>query len=107
MGSDIQNEKRRFGRFVTQLKAHYFLEENRGSLKECTINDISPIGAGIELHEDINVGSTIHLIVSVPGESTPIMIKGALVWIKHKQPKFVGGIELTEMLDNTTFAKLG
>jgi len=98
--------KRGFGRFVTQLKAQYFLNEKREKWNECTIIDISPKGMGVEFKQDINVGSTIHLVIIIPRELEPIMVKGKLKWIKQRGNDFVGGIEFTELLDEDKFAKL-
>jgi len=40
------NVERRFGRFVTELKARYLFGEMKGNWKECTINKISPKRGG-------------------------------------------------------------
>ena len=100
------NVERRFGRFVTELKARYFLGEMKENWKACTINKISPKGVGVEFYEDIQVGSTIHLMITFPREPKTIMLKGTLQWIEQRKNVFSGGIEFTEMLDDTTFANL-
>ena len=97
---------RRPGRFVKQLKAQYFLEEIKGVWEECTVTNISPGGIKIEFYETINVGSTITIMIIIPGESKPMRIKETLKWIKKRESDFIGGIELTEKLDDSTFAKL-
>jgi len=51
-------------------------------------------------------GSTLHLAILVSGEPDPIMVKGVLGWIKKKGGSFIGGIELTEELDDVKWAKL-
>jgi len=100
------NVERRFGRFVTALKARYFLGEMKENWKECTINKISPKGVGVEFNEDIQVGSTIHLMITFPREPKTIMLKGTLKWIEQSKNVFAGGIEFIEMLDDSTFANL-
>ena len=100
------DEIRRLGRYVTQLKAKYFIDEDKGSWKDCTIININPKGVGVELNEDINVDSTIHLTIIKPGESEPIIAKGVLRWIRQRKNDFIGGIELAETIDEITFAKL-
>jgi len=98
--------KRRSGRFVTKLKAHYFLSEKKGELRECAIFNISPIGIGAEFHEKHEIGSRIHLMIGVPGETQHVIVKGSIKWIRQKGNRFIGGIELAEMLDDVTFSKL-
>jgi hypothetical protein len=101
-------ERRRFSRFLTELKGHYFLKDRKRGWNECTIIDVSRKGLGAEFHtqEKINVGSTAHLEIMAPGELQPVMLKGILRWIKQRENDFVCGIELTEILDDFTFAKL-
>ena len=106
MKGNKMNIKRRFGRFVTQLKAQYFLNEKEGKWNECTVININPKGMGVEFHEYIDVGSTIHLVIIIPGELETIVVKGILKWIKQGKNDFIAGIELTEMLDDIKFAKL-
>ena len=98
--------KRRTGRFLAKLKAHYFLSEKKGELKECTIFNISPIGIGAEFHEKHEIGSLIHLMVDIPGETQHVIVKGSIKWIRQKGNRFIGGIELTKTLDNATFSTL-
>jgi len=97
---------RRPGRYLTQLKARYFLNEARDNWKECTIINISLKGMGIEFNEAINVESTIHLMIIELRGSEPVTTKGELRWLKQRENDFIGGIELAETLDEITFAKL-
>ncbi len=97
---------RRSGRYVTQLKAQYFLDDDKDHWKECTIININPKGMCVEFNEGINVNSTIHLVIIKSGESEPIIVKGILKWLRQKKNNFIGGIELAETLDENTFAKL-
>jgi hypothetical protein len=63
---------------------------------------------GIEVHlqERFQIGSILKIEVPVPPRDEPIKAMGILRWIKQKQLDFIGGIELAEILDNSTFAKL-
>jgi len=98
--------KRRSGRFLTKLGAHYFLSTKKGEWRKCAIFNISPVGIGAEFYEHNEVGSTIHLMIDIPGEAKPIMVKGSIKWMKQKGNRFIGGIELAETLDDVTFSKL-
>jgi len=100
-------EKRKFSRCLTQLEAR-FLKEGEKEWEEATIINISPKGMGIKFQTSgkISIGSTIHLAIIVSGESDPIMVKGVLGWIKQKENYFIGGIELTEELEEVKWAKL-
>ena len=97
---------RRPGRYLTHLKAKYFLNEESGSWKECTITNITPKGIGIAFNQVINMDSTIHLIIMEHKRSQPVTAKGRLRWFKQRKNDFIGGIELAEALDEATFARL-
>lgn len=100
-------EKRRFSRCLTKLEAR-FLKEGEREWEKATIINISRKGMGIKFHASgkINLGSTIHLAIIVSGEADPIMVKGVLGWIKQKENYFIGGIKLTEELEEVKWAKL-
>jgi len=103
------DNRRRFGRFDAQLEAQYFIKEKKGGSGKCTIIDVSRQGVGIKFskHENINVGSNIHLEITVPTELEPIGIRGVLKHIKQKGDDFFGSVELNEVLDEVTFGRLG
>ena len=100
-------EKRKFSRCFTQLDAR-FLKEGEREWEEATIINISRKGMGIKFRTSvkINISSTLHLAIIVSGESDPIMVKGVLGWIKQKENYFIGGIELTESLDESNLSGL-
>ena len=102
------DEKRRFTRFDTQLKSHFFLKEKKRGRENCTITDVSRKGLGVEFHtpEILKPGSIAQFEISVSGELEPITVKGILRWIKKRGNEFIGGIEFAEILDDLTFAKL-
>ena len=106
MESNHTERIRRPGRYLTQLKARYFLNEDSGNWKECIIINITPKGIGVAFNQVINMESTIHLMIIEPRGSKPVTTKGKLRWFKQRKNDFIGGIELTETLDETTFAKL-
>lgn len=104
---DTLEEKRTFVRFLIRLKARYSLKEKDDEWEECTILDCSRNGLGVEFNKQVSLDSTIHLAIHLPKESEPISVKGILKWIKQSKNRFIGGIELTEILDeNKTFAIL-
>ena len=83
------------------------MEEGDSVWEECTIFDISGKGIGIEFNKQVSLDSTIHLAIHLPKESEPFGVKGKLKWITQSKNRFIGGIELTEILDeNKTFAIL-
>ena len=92
--NEMEN-KRSFGRFKTQLKAQYFLDEKKGVGEECTITDISRRGMGIRFHtrDSINIDSTIFLEIFVPERKEPINVKGVLKQVNWRESDFFGGIE--------------
>jgi len=102
-------DRRRFGRFETQLKAHYILQDSEKDWKECTVISMSRKGMGIRFHtrEKINEGSSIQLKVFVPEKLKPTVVEGVLKWIEEKGNVFFGGIECNEILDEMKFSKLG
>ena len=101
--------RRSFYRFLPPfLKAQYFSREGKSPRENCTIFNISRKGVGLKFHthEKINIGSTIHLEMFVPRRSKPICVKGILKRIEQEENDFIGGIELIEVLDDATWAKL-
>ena len=102
-------EKRRFSRFPSQLKARYFVKEEERSWEDCTIINISRKGMSIKFlaRGKINVDSIIHLEVFVPTEIEPIIVEGVLKWFEQlKEGNSIGGIELKEVLAEDKFAGL-
>ncbi|MCK5009387.1 MAG: PilZ domain-containing protein [Deltaproteobacteria bacterium] len=87
--------KRKFSRFDTQMKAQYVLKGKKGGRGECTVVDISRKGMGIKFRtpEKINLGSTIRLEISIPTELDHINVEGILKRINQKEKGFIGGIE--------------
>ena len=101
--------KRKFGRFDTQLEAQYVSKESTGDEGECTVINMSRKGIGVRFHarKKINIGSTINLEVFVPEKLEPANVEGVLKWIEEeKEGDLVGGIELDEVLDEMKFSKL-
>ena len=98
--------RRRFYRYSTRLKAQYSLKENNWN--KCTVNTIARKGMGIVFHnrELIDVASTIHFVINIPGEEEPVTVAGILRWIRQNKNDFVGGIEFEDILDTDTFVKL-
>lgn len=87
--------RRKFGRFDTKLKANCFLKERKGNGERCTITDISRRGMGVRFHarKKINIGSTVFLEIAVPTELRPVNVKGILRRINQRGNDFFGGIE--------------
>ena len=99
-------EKRRFLRFVKLRKIRYLLAGGRGKWQECAIIDVSRMGMKIRLHQLIDVDATMFFVLTIPGESVPINLKGKLKRIEGREGYFYGGIELTERLGDETFVKI-
>jgi hypothetical protein len=101
---DGGEENRAAIRFDTNLKGRYFIKELGKRWGNCTVFDVSRTGMGIKFHtpEIIDVGSTITIEIEVPSELEPMSVKGILRWIKKADNEFLGGIELTEVLDEIT-----
>jgi transcriptional regulator with XRE-family HTH domain len=96
---DKLEDTRVLARFLIRLKAQYSLKEEDAVWEECTILDFSSNGMGIEFNKQVGLDSTIHLSIHLPKEPEPLSTKGILKWIKQSKNRFIGGIELTEILD--------
>jgi len=94
-------EQRVYIRFSTSLRGRYFIKGSGKNWGRCTVFDISRKGMGITFHtaETIPAGSTITIEIDVPTEREPMSVKGILRWLKQVDNESVGGIELTEVLD--------
>jgi hypothetical protein len=97
-----EGDRRRFKRFDTQRKAHYFLKEGSGCWKECTTINISRKGLGIlfRTHEKIKVGSTIFLRVFFSAEAESTSVIGMVRWIRKRKNDYIGGIESIRVLED-------
>ena len=102
-------DTRKYGRFDTQLKAHYFLEKSKSNLGECTVVNMSRKGVRVRLHtpKDIGIGTTISLNIFVPEKMNPTSVMGVIKWINKKGNDFICGIECDEILDEMRFSKVG
>ena len=100
--------RREFGRFDTQLKAQYFIRDERGDSGECTIINISRKGVGIRFNKQANIteGANIHLEVTIPTELDPVTIRGVLKHIKQEGDDFIVGVESDKVLDEAKFSML-
>ena len=96
--------RRKFSRFYTQMKAQYVLKGEKGDGGECTVVDISRKGMGIKFRtsEKIKAGTTIIFEIFISGELEPISVKGTVKWSKQGGEYFVGGIRLTEGVHKLT-----
>jgi len=101
-------EQRREPRIPTQRKAHYFLKEGTSILKECTVIDVSHKGMGIRFNtsEELHLGSTVIIDLTNSPVRESLYVAGLLRWIEEGVNFFIGGIELTESLDDITLLKL-
>lgn len=108
MEEDKSGKERSSIRFFASLKGRYFIEGGERGLEDCTLMNISPRGMSIRFHthEKINPGSTILIEISIPGEFGSMSVRGILKWSGKEGDHFIGGIELTEVLDEDKLAKL-
>lgn len=90
-------ERRKYARSATDLKAQYRLEHEE-DWKDCTIMDLAREGFGINLprlsREKVGTGSTIQLKLFSPKEQKPVNAKGIVKWIKQNNGDFICGIQV-------------
>lgn len=99
---------RRFQRYTINLEAQYFLEEEKGEWKECTITTLGRGGVGIAIQpfEKIGVNSDLFLGIFYSEEFDPINVKGIVRWMKGQGSYFIIGIEVTSESDQDKLANL-
>jgi c-di-GMP-binding flagellar brake protein YcgR len=104
----MQDNKRRYGRFDTELKARYRVAEKEGDWKTCTVVNLSRKGIGIQLHahETIDLDTVIRLEVFVPEKSQPTSVQGIVKWTEERGDNVFCGIESIELLDEMKFSKM-
>jgi hypothetical protein len=102
-------QKRRYKRLPTNLKAEYSLTAGRAEGKQCTVINISLNGAGLEFyaHESVEVGTTLFLKIFDPGGKDAFDVEGIVRWNKQGEKDFVCGVELTTALDKFSLSTLG
>ena len=105
---ETMKEQRREPRIPTPRKAHYFLKEGTSTLKECIVIDVSHKGMGIRFNtsEELHLGSTVIIDLTDSSVRKSLYVAGSLRWIEEGVNFFIGGIELTESLDDITLLKL-
>ena len=102
-------QKRKFKRLPTNLKAEYSLKESTDAGKQCTVINISLNGAGLEFyaHESVDVGTKLLLKIFDQDGEKAFDAEGVVRWNKQGEKDFVCGIELTTALDKFTLSTLG
>jgi hypothetical protein len=106
-GNNLE-DKRKSLRFPTNLKALYYLSEQKESVEKCRILNVSYKGFGIQfpMGEKIATGANINIGIVVQWQFMPISVKGILKW-KNEEAEFCdAGAELITSLDNLTLMKL-
>lgn len=104
----MQESKRRYGRFDTELKARYCLAENEGNWKTCTVVNMGRKGIGILVgaREAMELDTDIRLEVHIPEKSLPATVQGKVKWIEARGDSVFCGIESLEILDEMNFSKI-
>jgi len=104
----MQDNKRRYGRFDTELKARYCVAENKEDWHACTVVNLSRKGIGIQLqaHETIDLDTVIRLEVFVPEKSRPTSVQGIVKWTDARGDSVFCGVESLELLDEMQFSKI-
>ena len=102
------NNKRRFDRFETELKALYNVREHKQEWEQCTIINMSRKGMGLQFHSpaEIPTGISIQLEIFIPEKPKTISVEGVLRWTDRREGGLFGGVECNEILDEMKFSKL-
>ena len=106
-GNNLE-EKRQSIRFPTNLKALYYLSEEKESVEKCTILNVSSRGFGLQFPagDKIKTGSHINIGIVVQWQLMPISVRGILKWKSEGADLCAAGAELNQSLDNITLMKL-
>ena len=101
-------EKRKFVRVLTNLKAQYSIKNKKSRWKKCTIINIHHKGFGLEFHSvaKINEGETLLFSIVLADKSEPIQIRGSVQWMKERKRYFIGGIKVASAQDEDRLAAL-
>ena len=102
-------QKRKYKRLPTNLKAEYSLTAGAAEGKQCTVINISLNGAGLEFyaHESVEIGTTLFLKIFDPDGEEAFDAEGIVRWSNQGEKDFVCGVELTTALDKFTLSTLG
>ena len=101
-------KKRSFSRFDTSLKACFFIKGRNRGWEDCKISKISRKGMGVTFftEEKITPDSVMNVKVYTSQESDYFTVTGRLKWIEQYKNTFVGGVELSEILDEPKWLQL-
>ncbi len=101
---------RNTSRHDTQWEARCASGDNLEAWEECSIINVSRKGMGVKFRtrKTFLMGTSVHLEVSVSTRKTAVKVKGVLKWTKQKRNMsvYIGGVELTDSLDDNTFEDL-
>lgn len=104
----MNQQRRGFGRFATELKALYYIINGGDEEKNaCVVVNMSRKGLGLEIETDkkLSAGSTIRLEILVPEKKNPTILQGMLKWVEKRGRKWSAGVECFEFLDEMKFSK--
>lgn len=104
----MQDNKRRYGRFDTALKARYCMAERGGDWHACTVINLSRKGIGIRLDGPVtmDLDTVIRLEVFIPEKVHPTSVQGRVKWTEVRGEFLFCGIESIEVLDEMKFSKI-
>ena len=105
---DEIQEKRKFVRVLTNLKAQYNKKGKNNRWKRCTIINIHHKGFGLEFHSvtRINEGDILFFSIVLSDKSEPIEVRGSVQWMKERKRYFIGGIKVASTQDEDELAEL-
>jgi len=101
-------KKRSFPRFDVRMQAQFSVEGENPGWEECRITKISRKGMGITFKDTAKVreGSLIHVKVFTSERGDFFTLEGELRWLEKKENTLIGGIELTQVVNETKWLKL-
>ncbi|HQP10849.1 MAG TPA: PilZ domain-containing protein [Candidatus Omnitrophota bacterium] len=81
------------------IKVEYFPEKHTESIIKTTAKNICGQGICVFMPEIIGLEETIHMKILLPGNETPLVTKGVIVWYSSggKADTFQAGIEFEGM----------
>ncbi len=92
----LQQERRRFMRFQTELEADYWTGEAPAAGR-ARVLDVSRAGMRVTLAQPMLTGAPVEFTLQLPGDNVPIFASGDVAWASAKPGQGGVGIRFRQI----------
>lgn len=95
MEAKVSKNRRKSFRIDAHLEGFYYLNGHKGVEGTCAVVNYCHDGVGVlfKTPNNIDLGSTVEIKLSLTSKAKPVTIKGRLVWLQKTKDGFAGGVK--------------